>query len=208
MKTYYVRFGSGDPRPYVGLSPTFLIYNNYGVGVTPPGITGVIGATGFYAFQWGTTTAISFLIDGATTGLLPGERYVTGSIDPVDRMDEVGTTLVAIGTSNIALGTTAVQLGVLNLAQGSSIYAVSSTLAIISSSLSIIGLLIGSTASSFGGTNLPNDLFGYAMRTIENLEGNMIFTKPSGQLQILSRGSSVLLTTKSIANSVSMVVKT
>lgn len=195
MKTFYVRFGTNDPRPYNGLSPTFLIFNNYGTAVTPPGITNVIGATGFYAFQYGVTTPIVFLIDGATTGLTPGERYVTGSIDPADAIDETGATLVAIGTTLTAIGITSA--------------AISATLSAISSSLGFIGPLIGSTASSFGDTLvMPGDLFGYVKRIQENLEGNMRFTKVSGSLEIYSRGSSTLLITKTIANSVSMVIKT
>ena len=195
MKTYYVRFGTGDPRLYSGLSPTFLTFSYYGSAITPPGITSVIGATGFYAFQYGVTTPIAFLIDGATTGLTPGERYVSGAIDPSDAIDETGTTLIAIGTTLTAIGITSA--------------AISATLSVISSSLGFIGPLIGSTASSFGSTNTdPVDLFGYMKRFQENLEGNMRFTKVSGSLEILSRGSSTLLATKTIANSVSMVLKT
>lgn len=323
MKTYYVRFGTGDPRSatFVGLAPTFLIFNNYGTGVTPPGITSVIGATGYYAFLYGTTTPIAFLIDGATSSLTDGQRYVSGSIDPVDRMDEVGATLVAIGTTsvalgvttvalgvtsvalgvttvalgntllayglttaalgntalafgttsvalgntllayglttaalgntilafsttlvaigtshiaqgvtltaigttgvalgntgiafgttNVALGTTNVALGTTSVALGNTIYAIALSLYAQGITLSLINSFIGSTASSFG-TNLadPVDLFGYAKRVIENLEGNQSFTKVSGALAIYSRGSSQLLITKAIANSVSMVVKT
>ncbi len=216
MKTYYVRFGSGDPRPNVGLAPTFLIFNNYGTGVTPPGITGVIGATGIYAFLYGTTTPIAFLIDGATTGLAASDRYVTGSIDPADRADEYGNTLVAIGTSNIALGTTSVALGVTSVALGTTaiaigttVSAIATTLSVIGSSLSVISPLIGSTASSYGSTSVdPVDLFGYMKRIQENLEGNNTFIKTSGALSIYTRGSSTLLALKTIANSASMVTKT
>lgn len=223
MKTYYVRFGNGDPRSNTGLSPTFLIFNTYGSGVTPPGITSVIGATGIYAFQYGTTTPIAFLIDGATSGLDATGRYVTGAIDPSDRADEYGTTLVAIGTSGLALGTTSVALGITgiafgvsNLAIGISIYAqgntltaLSITLSAISSTLGLLSGLIGSTTSSFG-TDVadPNTLFGYLKRIQENLEGNNSYIKPSGALSIYSRGSSQLLITKTIANSVSAVIKT
>lgn len=158
MSIYYVRFGSGDPRPYTGLSPTFLIFNYYGSAVTPPGITSVIGATGFYAFDYSATVSIAFLIDGATTGLSSNERYITGTVDPQESVTVDG---------------------------------------------------IGSTASSFGTTNTdPSTVFGYLKRIQENLEGNMSFTKASGALSILSRGSSTLLATKTVTNSVSMVIKT
>ena len=56
-----------------------------------------------YKFSYGTTVPISFLADAATTSPRPQRRYVVGSIDPADRADEYGTTLVAIGTTNVAL---------------------------------------------------------------------------------------------------------
>ncbi len=164
MKTYYVRFGSGDPRTYSGLAPTFLTFNTYGTGVTPPGITSVIGATGYYAFQYGVTTPIAFLIDGATTGLATADRYVSGSIDPMDRSDEYGTTLVAIGTSNIALGTTAVAIGtsltafgVTSLAYSFSLLSLGNTSVAIGSSLTALGvtsIAYSSSLSAIGNSNI------------------------------------------------------
>ncbi len=162
MKTYYVRFGSGDPRTFSALAPTFLTFNTYGTAVTPPGITSVIGATGFYAFQYGVTTPIVFLIDGATTGLDNSVRYVVGAIDPADRSDEYNTTLTAmstsllaqsstlfsLGTSGIALGSTNVALGTLNLAQGTSIVAIGVTGLAYDASL----ISLGNTAVALGMT--------------------------------------------------------
>lgn len=163
MKTYYVRFGSGDPRSNFGLSPTFLIFNTYGSAVTPPGITSVIGATGFYAFQYGTTTPIVFLIDGATTGLDATSRYVSGAIDPVDRMDEIGTTLVAIGTTNFALGTTAVALGITNAGFGLTSVALGTTAV----ALGVTNVAIGTTNLGYGVTNVAigTTLTGYGVST-------------------------------------------
>lgn len=206
MKTYYVRFGSGDPRSNTGLAPTFLSFNNYGVAVTPPGITSVIGATGFYAFQYGTTTPIVFLIDGATSGLDNSVRYVTGAIDPVDRADEYGTTLVAIGSSNIALGTTNVAIGTSLGALGITILANSGGGSGTSLSAQIL-LVLGSTASSVG-TNAvdPVDVLGYLKRMQEFNEGNQQFTKTSGSWLINTRGGS-LLATKTLSNSSTTVTK-
>lgn len=234
MKTYYVRFGSGDPRSNFGLSPTFLSFNTYGTGVTPPGITSVIGATGFYAFQYGTTTPIVFLIDGATSGLDASVRYVTGAIDPADRSDEygntltalsvsltaqgstifgLGTTSVALGISVNALGTSAVALGVTGVAIGTSLTAIGNSIfaglgggAGVSLSAEIL-LRMGSTLSSFGSTSIdPGDLFGYLKRNQEFLEGDQTFNKTSGAWDISTRGGTLLIE-KTLSNSSTTVTK-
>lgn len=172
MKTYYVRFGSGDPRSNSGLAPTFLSFNNYGAAVTPPGITSVIGATGFYAFQYGTTTPIVFLIDGATSGLDATSRYVAGAIDPADRSDEYGTTIVAqntsltaqsstlfgFGSSNIALGMTNVALGTSNIAIGNSNIALGTTNVAIGTSLGALGITILSSLGGGAGNSLSAEI--------------------------------------------------
>lgn len=202
MKTYFMRFGFGDPRTYTGLNPTLIQFTQFdGTAVTPPSVTenynvsaGVTTGTGIYKFSFGTTQPISFLADAATTTPGPQGRYVVGVLDPSDRIDEIGSTLVALGTTNVALGTTAVALGTLLLAQGLTI------------SVEILG--IGSTASSYGTASQdPVDLFGYMKRLLENLEGNQNFYKASGVLQIYPRSNATLLATKTIANSVSMVVR-
>jgi len=217
MKTYILRFGFGDPRTYTGLAPTMLIFvDNAGATIAPPAITEALTGSGIYKFSYGTTVPISFLADAATTSPGPQGRYVVGSIDPADRADEYGTTLVAIGTTNVALGTTAVALGttavalgITNVALGTSAVALGTTILANGTSLNVVVTGIGSTASSFGTSSAdPVDLFGYMKRILENLEGNQTFTKPSGSLAIYSRGSSTLLTTKTIANSVSLVTKT
>lgn len=203
MKTYILRFGFGDPRTYTGLAPTMLIFaDNAGATIAPPAITEALAGSGIYKFDYGTTVPISFLADAATTSPGPQGRYVVGSLDPADRADEYGTTLVAIGATNFALGTTNVALGTTAVAIGTTILAGNASLTVAVSGL-------GSTASSFGTSSAdPVDLFGYMKRVLENLEGNQTFTKPSGSLAIYSRGSSTLLTTKTIANSVSLVTKT
>ena len=121
-KTYYVSWptvSTGDPRPNFGLAPTFVIFSQNGSAVSAPSINAVTGATGIYSFTWGTTTPIAFLLDGFTTSLGTG-RYISGSLDPADSINETGSTLVAIGTTSVALGTTAVSYEVLNNALGTS----------------------------------------------------------------------------------------
>ncbi len=149
-KTYSMRFGSGDPRTYAGLAPTFLSFINLtnGATLTPPSITSSQTGSGFYQFSYGTTQPIAFLADAATTSPGSAGRYVTGQIDPNDRSDEyaatmiaIGTTLIGygfsafaqgatlfgIGTSNIALGMSNIALGTSNFAFGTSNFALGTT---------------------------------------------------------------------------------
>ena len=231
MKTYFLKFGDGDPRNFCGLNATFLMFKlNDNTNVTPPGITQVGSSSGIYYFNWGTTTPICFLADAATTSPGASGRYVTGSIDPNDRCDEygttitaIGTTLVAIGTTNFALGTTnfalgttnvaigasGVALGTTNVALGTSIIAQGTTiLSYLSGLSSPVLIAIGSTASSFGSTSSdPVDLFGYLKRIIELYEGNETFAKSTGALSMYSRGSSTLLRQKTVTNSTVGVTK-
>lgn len=117
MKTYGVRFGTGDPRTYTGLNATFLFFVNMATGATvaPPAISELFANTGVYKFQWGTTTPIAFLCDAATTS--PGSvgRYVSGQLDPSDRADEYGNTIVAQNSSlsfiALGIGSTASSFG-------------------------------------------------------------------------------------------------
>lgn len=221
FKNYWLRFGSGDPRAFTGLNPTFLLfYNQAGSAITPPSIAEIAAGSGLYTFLWGTTTPITFLADAATTSPGTSGRYVTGALDPVDTTDWYGATNVALGMSNIALGTTGVAIGLtaiaIDIAFGTTLVAIGTTLTAIgltqaasSLSLSVTVAGIGSTASSFGNsTTDPVDLFGYMKRLQENLEGNNTYIKGTGALSILSRGSSVLLAAKQITNSVTTVIKT
>ncbi len=321
--TYWVRFSSGDPRLTSGLAPTMvLFYNNSGATSVGPAISEIGTSAGIYTFTWGTTTPMAFLIDAATTGLTGANRYITGALDPADRIDQYGTTLTAIGTTNVALGTTSVALGTTSVSWGSAnatsltnqgttlvavgntsiaqgvieiglgtttvswvssigstlvaqgttlvaigntaiaigstnsqkitnegvtlsavgvtlvnnaallasqgvsliaigstilagqvnegitLVAIGNTLASIGSTVSIIIPEIGSTASSFGDqTTDPVDLYGYLKRILENLEGNQTFLKLSGVLDIYSRGSTTLLREKTLANSVTSIIK-
>ena len=113
MKNYGVRFGSGDPRTFTGLTPTFLLFIDMAAGATrtPPAITEPIPSTGLYTFQYGTTTPIAFLIDANSTAPGTTGRYVTGTLDPSDRADEYGNSLMAYGATIVALGTTSVAWG-------------------------------------------------------------------------------------------------
>jgi len=100
-KLYWFKFGSGDPATRAGLSPTFILFvNPEGATLVPPGITEP-GGHGLYQFQYGATQGMGFVLDGATTGLIDSERYLSGNVDPVDGIDE------QIGTTGDSFGTTA-----------------------------------------------------------------------------------------------------
>src|SRR6478735_604138 len=132
---YFIRFGSGDPRLTTGITPTFLIFTtSAGAAQVAPAITEAIASSGLYTFTWGTTTPITFLADGFTTSLGSG-RYVTGALDPVDRVDQncatllaFSSTLRALGNTGTAFGGTGVAIGTLVLAQGSSDIAIGNTI--------------------------------------------------------------------------------
>ena len=215
MKYYGVRFGSGDPRNYTGLSPTFLFFVNMTTGATvaPPTITETYVGTGIYTFSYGVTTPLAFLIDAATTSPGSTGRYVNGQIDPADRTDEYASTLIAIGTTNIAIGTSSVALGVSGIAQGVTLTAIGTSLlaqgVTILAGQTLAWISVGSTASSFGTASAdPVDLFGYLKRVVENLEGTSTYLKPSGVMSLRDRTGSVTLAVRTIANSVSLVTKT
>lgn len=233
MKKYFLKFGSGDPRTYTGLSPTFLIFEAAGVTLAPPAIAEDLTGSGIYSFQWGTTTSVAFLADAATTSPGTALRYITGSLDPADRADEYGTSLialgtsavalgtsaVALGTSNFALGTTAVALGSTNFGYGVSNFALGTTAVAIGTTLMGIGLsnvalgtsilnIIGTTASSFGdNVTDPSTLFGYMKRLAELEQGREAFNKGTGALTMLDRTGGTTFVQRTISNNASLVVK-
>ncbi len=178
-KQYVVQFAvPGAPSLLAGFSPTFLQFRVVpgGGSTTPPGITEIPTSTGLFYFTYDPVSPIAFVIDGGAS-LQLSARYIAGSLDPVQKVDEQltgqGNTLRAIGSSLIALGNTI-------LAQGSTSGAV--------------GAIIGGLADSFGTTLTdPTTVFGYLKRLQENLEGNNVFTKSSGVWQVWSRGTTYVL---------------
>lgn len=165
-KTYTMRFGSGDPRTYTGLAPTFLIYVNAATGATvaPPAISEALASSGLYKFTWGTTTPIAFLADAATTSPGTSGRYVSGQIDPADRSDEYGTTMIAIGTtligygaSTVAFGSTLFGIGTSQIAQGVTLTAIGTTLTgygMTNFALGTTSVALGTTAVALGTTSV------------------------------------------------------
>lgn len=102
-KTYFVRFSSGNPNLYAGLSPTFVQFMSEGATtLTPPSISELGTSTGLYKFSYAPspTFAIAFVIDGGAA-LSSGDRYVVGSMDAVQVTDQ------SLGFSQDSYGSTA-----------------------------------------------------------------------------------------------------
>lgn len=178
-KTYFLKFGTGDPRGNTGLNPTFLLFfDQTGATLSPPSITEGLTLSGFYRFSYTPSLVISFLIDGATTSLGTVNRYISGSLDPAQLIDQYSNSLTTISTTLIA-------------------------------SSSLLMTALGSTGDSFGSTAIDAiTLFGKLNRLQEDLEGNMVFTKATGVFQFFNRGSSTMLIQKQIVDSTSQTTKT
>ncbi len=71
-----------------------------------------------------------------------------------------------------------------------------------------VGGILGNI-DSIGSTSVdPSTVIGFLKRLQENLEGNEVYTKSTGLLDIYSRGSSTLLAEKTLANNTSQATKT
>ena len=207
---YLLQFGTGDPRTFTGLSPSFLIFKDKdGNNVTPPGITEIPSGTGLYYFAWGTTTNIAFLADAVTTSPGSAGRYIAGMLDMSDRISEFGTSLQS-GQNN--LGSTIVSIGNTGIAIGTSTYAleqaIASTLTAIGSSFGAVASAIGTTASLIGDNATdPSTLFGYLKRLAELEQGQEQFVKSTGALTMFDRTGATTLATRTISNTASLVIK-
>ena len=74
--------------------------------------------------------------------------------------------------------------------------------------IQIVDQRIGTTSDSFGSTSVdPTTVLGYLKRDQEFNEGDAIFTKSTGVWDIYSRGSSTLLTEKTLTNTSSQATK-
>ncbi len=99
-KVYYLKFGSGDPRSFTGLFPTFVLFSLGGITSLPgPGITEMPNGSGMYQFSYGPTMALNFIAD-AGTSLQSPDRYVTGVLDPIQAVDQqLGFSTDSFGSS-------------------------------------------------------------------------------------------------------------
>lgn len=240
-RDYWFAFGS-QPSQAASLSPTFITFiNSSGTTYAPPAITETYAGSGLYKVNYGATQTMTFVMDGATTGLDSSVRYIAGVFDPQDMFGStlvtagnntfsliaLGMTNIAIGNSNIALGMSNIALGNTNVAigttavgignatgstlvaQGATIVAIGNTLSGLGSSFSFILAGIGSTGSTFGSvSSQPDSVFGYLKRVVEFLEGDQTYAKATGALTYKSRGSSLTLANKTVADSISSTTRT
>lgn len=88
-KKYLLRFGSGNPTGYAGLSPTLIVFKSVpgGSNLTAPSVAEIPTSTGLYTFAYGPTISIAFVAD-AGSSLSASERYIVGVLDPVQAVDE------------------------------------------------------------------------------------------------------------------------
>lgn len=105
-KQYYLKFGTGNPASYTGLTPTFTLFASGGATtgafqtMIPPGITEGLPGSGIYGFLYGPPTlSIAFIAFGGAA-LSLSDAYIFGGLDPVQAVD------VTIGQPTDSFGTT------------------------------------------------------------------------------------------------------
>lgn len=93
MKQYYLKFGTGNPANYTGLTPTFTVFASGGATtgafqtMLPPGITEGLAGSGVYGFLYGPPTlSICFIAFGGAN-LSASDAYIFGGLDPVQAVD-------------------------------------------------------------------------------------------------------------------------
>lgn len=205
-REYWAAFGGGSLGAKSGLAPTFIVFiNGSGSGIVSPAITEP-GSKGLYKFAYDATQTISFILDGATTGLAASDRYIPGV---VEAQDNFGITLVGIGATVGGIGATLFGVGTTLAGMGNTLLGIGASQLAQGVTLAGLGALIGSTASSFGSTSVdPVDLFGFLKRAQEFNEGNQTYIKSTGILDFYSRGSSTLLREKTVSDTTTQTTKT
>lgn len=101
-KQYLLRFGSGNPASYSGLSPTLSLFCSVpgGTVMVGPTISEIPTATGLYTFAYDPTLPISFVCDGGAA-LSSGDRFVVGILDPIQAVDaKVGFSFDSYGSTS------------------------------------------------------------------------------------------------------------
>lgn len=90
-KRVFMRFGSGTPQAYSGLTPSFLYFINAvsGASIARPAITEIGTSIGFYTFTYdvGASTIVGFNIDGGAAITDSNTRYVADILDPIVAVD-------------------------------------------------------------------------------------------------------------------------
>lgn len=188
----------GDTTIALGTSNIALGTTNVALGITQIGQGVTLTAIGFSTLVYGssltaqgiTLTAIGFstlvygsslTAQGVTLTAIGFSTLVYGN-----SLMAQGSTLFGFGVSTIAFGVTSIAIGTSLTAQGVSLFA-------LGTSSVALGSFIGSTASSFGTTGIdPSTVIGFLKRAQEIAEGNQTYTKSTGVLDLLTRGSTLL----------------
>lgn len=91
-KQYWLKFGTGSASINTGLTPTFTIFSLSGLtAIAAPGITETPTGSGLYRFIYSPTTVpVVFEADGGAA-LATGDRYIDGSLDPIQSVNEAVT---------------------------------------------------------------------------------------------------------------------
>lgn len=100
-KNYLLRFGSGNPASFAGLSPTMTIFSMVpgGTALTGPAISELPTSTGLYTFAYAPTLPIAFICDGGSA-LSSTDRYIVGILDPIQAVDDkVGFSFDSFGNT-------------------------------------------------------------------------------------------------------------
>lgn len=197
----------GQTGVAIGTSNIALGMTNVAIGLSNIALGNTAIAFGVSTIAFGST-----LVGLGNTGLAFGQTGVAiGTTNLGYGLSNIslGMTNVAIGMTNLGYGLSNISLGTTNVAIGLSNIALGTTAVAIGTSLSFALIGIGNTASSFGdSTTNPVTLFGYVKRLQEFLEGNQVYTKSTGGLVFSSRGSSYVLASKTVSDSVSQTTKT
>lgn len=103
MKYFALRFGSGNPGSFTGLSPTMSLFVSLpGASViVGPTISEIVAGSGLYQFAYEPTLPIAFICDGGAS-LNSSDRFITGVLDPIQAVDE------KVGYNTDSIGSTAV----------------------------------------------------------------------------------------------------
>lgn len=103
-KTFFLKFGSGDPSAFAGLSPTFTTFlSEGGTLISSPAISEVGSSTGIYKFSYApsATFATVFIAD-AGASVSSSDRYLTGALDPIAIVDQkLGDTQDSFGSTSV-----------------------------------------------------------------------------------------------------------
>jgi hypothetical protein len=218
----------GNTMVALGISNYAWGNSNFALGTTAVALGVSNYAWGATNFALGTLNLAlgnsNYTLGGSNYALatlnyaLGGSNYTLGGsiYSQALLLQQQGSSTYAQAVLNQQQGSSIYAQAVLNQQQGSSIYAQGlTTYAYMSGAsgfapgIADLAARIGTTAASFGDTAVdPGTVFGYLKRTREYLEGNSNYTKATGILLEYSRGSSVLIASKTLTETVTNVTKT